>query len=95
VKIGMMDYREQKLYILNRDGWKCQYPGCNKPACHLAHRIAQTKANIKKYGKDIIHNELNLVAVCENLAHNSHFNIGFNPVECKRLVEKIKARLAN
>lgn len=90
-----MNYRDKKLYILNRDNWKCQYPGCSNPACHLAHRIAQTKANIKKYGKSIIHHELNLVAVCENLEHNSYFNIGFNPVETEKLVEKIKAELEN
>ena len=54
----------------------------------LAHRIAQTKANIKKYGSEVIHNRKNLVPVC-SLKCNDACNIGYKPEKVKKLVEEI------
>lgn len=58
----------------------------------LAHRIAQSEENIKKYGKEVIHNRLNLVPVC-SLRCNDACNIGHDPEAVKGLVEKIKESL--
>lgn len=58
----------------------------------LAHRIAQTTTNIKKYGKSIIHNRLNLMPVC-SLKCNDACNIGGRPAEVAELVGKIKKTL--
>jgi len=58
----------------------------------LAHRIAQTKANIKRYNLAVIHNRLNLAPVC-SLKCNDKCNIGNRPEQVKELVEKINADL--
>lgn len=82
------DINNQKQIILERDNFMCQ--NCGRPAVYLAHRIAQTGFNIKKYGEDIIHNRLNLVSVCDDPRCNDVYNIGFNSGKCKKLVEFIK-----
>lgn len=56
----------------------------------LAHRIAQSEENIKKYGKEIIHDRLNLVPVC-SLRCNDACNIGHNPEAVKTLVKRIES----
>lgn len=80
---------DEKDDILSRDGYKCCYPACNERAIFLAHRIAQTKGNIKKYGEDRIHHRYNLVSVCENPNHNDYFNIGNKPVKVFNLIYAI------
>jgi len=59
----------------------------------LAHRIAQTKANIKKYGSGVIHNRKNIVPVC-SLKCNDACNIGYKPEMVKKLIEEIKNDLS-
>ena len=86
-----LDAQELREKIFERDGWKCRNCGksiywCNVP--QLAHRIAQTKANIEKYGEEIIHHPLNTASVC-CLGCNSAMNIGFDPVATESLVDEI------
>ena len=69
------------------DQYVCQK--CGRPATQIAHRIAQTKASIKKYTEKIINHNYNLVPVC-GLECNSHFNIGNNPGKIKKLINIIK-----
>lgn len=85
------DAVEAKKRILSRDGYRCQH--CGRPARYLAHRIAQTKANIRKYGQEIIHHPDNLVSVCENPACNDWFNIGFKSAMADDLAEKIRRKI--
>jgi len=82
---------ETKLRILDRDLYTCQYPECNNKAISLAHRIAQTKVNIKKYGKEIIHHDLNMVSVCEIQSHNDYFNCAFNESKVTDLINEINS----
>ena len=53
-----------------------------------AHRIANTEANRKKWGSWIIDHPENIAIVC-SLKCNHVCNIGYNPGECLRLVQKI------
>ena len=76
---------EQRERIFQEAGYACA--GCGDRATQLAHRIAKTKPNLAKYGKDIIHHRLNLVPSCAGC--NDSFNIGNNPVEVKKLVRRI------
>ena len=78
---------DQKQKILGRDGYQCQH--CGEPARFLAHRIAQTKANIAKYTEFIVHHPKNLVAVCERPDCNDKFNVGNNPITADNLVRDI------
>lgn len=59
----MEDLKREKA--VEQDG-KC--PVCGMYLTYgrpqLAHRIPQTKANIKKYGKAVIHHPDNMVLVC-------------------------------
>ena len=80
---------ESKKAILARDGYMCQYPSCRKGAVYLAHRIANTLANIQKYGDAIVNNPINLVSVCIIPAHNDYFNIGNDPGKCSELLEEL------
>ena len=84
---------ETKLRIHARDKGRCQYPGCTAPGFNLAHRIAQTKINIKLYGKDVIHHDDNLVLVCSCQEHNDYFNIGNRPAEREALVQQIREKI--
>ena len=77
--------------IFKRDGWLCQQCGqsVTLQGGQLAHKIANTKCNKKKYGKDIINHSLNLVLTC-SLECNAKCNIGNRPERCKELVIKIR-----
>ena len=81
----MTDY-DKRMAIFERDGWECQR--CGKPATHLAHRIAQTKSNIAKFGKHRIHHPYNIVSVC-GLACNASYNIGNKPIKSMLLIDAI------
>ena len=78
---------EAKDRILQEAGYQCSR--CGGRAVSLAHRIAQTKPNIKAYGKEAIHHKLNLVAVCERQACNDYYNIGNDPMATAALVAQI------
>jgi len=98
------DYLE---IILDRDGWVCQYPECNKRAQEPAHRISQNKhgraymkrefneqfdVKLSKNEVDYyIHHPLNVVSVCSNKVHNSHFavSIAGHPIEARKIVEAL------
>ncbi len=54
-----------------------------------AHKLGQTKANLKKYGKELIHHPKNMEIVC-SLRCNSKVDISFNPEACKALVKEIE-----
>ena len=62
----------------------------NSHANHMAHRIANTKDNRKRYGNMIDHN-FNLVPV-RDLTINDSFNIGNNPEKCNILMNIICLR---
>ena len=56
-----------------------------------AHRISKSKANLKKYGPEIIHHDLNLKLVC-SLKCNSAVLLSpaTHPVEAEKLVNEIR-----
>ena len=85
---------ELRRRIFGRAGWRCE--ACGMPVCYygtqqIAHRIPQRMA--RKYGKDIIHHPLNLVATC-SLKCNDKVSISNHPVQIAELVSQIKAALA-
>lgn len=80
------DITESMLDIYNRDMWVCQR--CGEKASQIAHRIAQSTVNKKKYGKDIVHHKYNMVASCDRC--NDYFNIGNIPEKVKRIIELIE-----
>lgn len=81
-----------RRFVYIRDSWRCKL--CGKPATQIAHKIAQTKTWIKKYGEAVIHHPLNMESVC-SLACNDACNIGNNPVEREKLVAKIREAIAH
>jgi len=83
------DFRELKLRMFAECGYVCQYPGCTKSPVYLAHNIAKSKPNLKKYGKEIIYHPLNMRPVCEIPSHNDFFNIGNNPEAIKEKLKEI------
>lgn len=58
----------------------------------LGHRIPQTKGNLKKYGKAIIHHPLNLAGTC-SLRCNGRASIRNHPVEIDVLVAVIRGKI--
>ena len=58
----------------------------------LAHRIAQTEDNIKKYGADVIHHRMNLVPVC-CLRCNDACNTGMKTKQADELAALIVAEI--
>ena len=83
--------RDQLAQMYIRDRYLCC--NCGAPVMtefpQHAHRIANTKANRKKYGKAIIDHIDNWASVC-SLRCNSAMNIGNNPVKCDKLIAKIR-----
>lgn len=88
-----LDREEERAAIYNRDGGCCVV--CGDPApwgtFHLAHSIADTKANRRKYGDEIIDHPLNRAVTCPH--HNDARNIGHNPVACETLIDEILAEI--
>ena len=84
---------ETRLTVFKRDGWRCKRCGRRLAmegiTPQLAHRIPQRKYNIKKYGKEVIHHPMNLVAVC-SLNHNAYFDLGVKSAEIEQLANKIR-----
>lgn len=87
---------EMKIYLLAKQGGRCE--NCLQPLalsdCQLAHRIPQTKYNLKTYGKNVMHHEYNLAAVC-SLRCNSAVLLSpaTHPIEAKALIERIKKNI--
>lgn len=83
----------KRMYIFNRDGWKCSVCGkqVNFATGQLAHRMARTKANVKQYGLDIIDHEMNLRLTCA--ACNQLVLIDNSPKEKELLVKSIRAAI--
>ena len=89
------DMQEQRQEIFKRDGYTCQ--NCGESIYRfgtqqIAHRIGQGKANVKRYGKEVIHHPLNMASVC-SLRCNDAMNIGFSTKQADELAEKIKLEL--
>lgn len=86
---------EMRKRLADAQGWRCAWCGGDlSTGLQLAHRIPQTKANLRSYGAEIIHNRRNLGAVC-SLACNAALNIGGDPGAVARLVESIKKDLTS
>ena len=81
---------EMREEIFAAAGYRCEVCGgwlrYGQP--QAAHRIAATKANLKKYGAEVIHNRLNLAATCSS-ACNASVLIQHKPVRMVRLLELI------
>ncbi|MCK5614010.1 hypothetical protein KAR91_69750 [Candidatus Pacearchaeota archaeon] len=84
---------EKKEKIYYSRGCCCKV--CKKPIqlseAQLAHKICKSKANLRKYGPEVIHHEKNLVLVCsdKNGRCNDSCNISFNPAAVAELVAEI------
>lgn len=83
--------KTKRIYIFNRDGWRCAvcYKAVTFATGQLAHRMAKTKANLKKYGEKIIDHPMNLRLTC-SLACNSAVLIDNKPIEKEQLIQSIK-----
>jgi len=87
-----IDREDQRRRVFARGGYCCEV--CGKPLCHhdtqpqLAHRIANTKANRKRYGAKVIDDDRNIAPVC-SLACNDACNIGGRPEEARALARRI------
>ncbi len=81
---------EERIELYLRDSGICQT--CNSPVSiddfEIAHKIANTKANLKRWGKSVIDSPKNK-ATTHRGACNSAQNIGFNPEKSKALAEEI------
>lgn len=77
-----LEANEKRTAIFCRCGWICEV--CGKPlrsgVPQLAHRISNSKMNMRLYGKEVIHHDLNLAPVC-SLACNSAVLIDGKPYE--------------
>ena len=88
-----MEYlkQERRIKMFMAADWTCKV--CGKPlqegTPQLAHRIRQSKQNLKKYGEEIMHHNFNLVATC-SLKCNGRVDITFNTLEHNKLIDRIK-----
>jgi len=95
------DIRQQ---VTERGMYVCTARQCFERTTEIAHRIAQTWANVRfirrfiaeEYGTDVDNNWViyNIIHHPQNLclscrAHNNSFNIGNKPEQVKELVRRI------
>jgi len=82
--------QDERAAIYARDGGRCR--ACGDPvafdAFEVAHRIADTICNARRFGRDAIDHPLNKATTHPGRC-NSRMNIGTNPVECAKLVAEI------
>lgn len=86
------DIDEAKRHVFGRDCYTCQVCGAHIAAHgtpQLAHLIPQTKINLLKYGKKIIHSHANLKSVC-CLRCNGMLSLHGKPLQIQRQLEVIK-----
>ena len=86
------DLHEERLALYSRDQGICQF--CGLPVgineFQVAHRIAQTKTNYRKFGKTVIDSPLNK-AITHPGRCNDGMNCGFNPAKCQEIVSLVEA----
>lgn len=88
--------QEQRLQLLIERGSRCEVCGNHLTISNLqiAHRIPQSKANLKKYGKKIIHHPLNLATVCSLKCNSAVLcNPATMPITTQKLIKKIEENL--
>lgn len=85
--------QEKRFNIFMDAGLKCEVCGdkLTEGTAQLAHRINQSKRNLKKYGKAIIHHKLNLATTCSKCNNKVSLYGKYNSID--RLVENIKKEL--
>jgi hypothetical protein len=87
-----LDIAEKRLAIFDKANWTCEV--CGKPLAsgqpQLAHRISQSKMNLRKYGEEVIHHTLNLSPVC-SLKCNSSVLIDHKTEAREALIDQILA----
>jgi len=83
--------QDEREALYNRARGHCQT--CGKPvafgAFELAHCIAATKANRRRYGAAVIDHPLNKRVTCPGRC-NSRQNCGGDPAACAAIVREIK-----
>jgi len=86
-----MRLHEERLRIYVRDRGICK--ACGKPVdingFQVAHRIANTVMNRKRFGDEVIDHVLNKATTHPGRC-NDKMNCGFKPDECARIVEAIR-----
>jgi hypothetical protein len=83
--------KEVKEYVRDREKGECAR--CGKYCWNngnVAHRIAQSKTNIKKFGKHIIDHKFNKIWTCYSWLCNDSYNIGMNPDKSMKLISLIE-----
>jgi Fe2+ or Zn2+ uptake regulation protein len=86
------EQHEERLRIYARDHGICQ--ACGEPvdieSFQIAHRIANTVANRRHYGNDIIDHPMNKATTHAGRC-NDAMNCGQKPYECSQIVDAIKS----
>jgi hypothetical protein len=67
----------KRAFVMAGAHGMCEYPGCGAPGTEMAHTVARTKANLRKYGPEIVNHPKLLRWSCRK--HNDYFNRGFRP----------------
>jgi hypothetical protein len=87
IQAGVDSY-EERLYLYHLYHGRCQ--GCGEPLdfneMELAHCIANTKANKRKYGKWVVNSRANLRPTHRGDCNDAQ-NCGNNPAKCAEIVE--------
>lgn len=88
-----IEAEERKLERYNKQHGKCSVCGKRIPysEAQLAHRIRKGYADM--FGADVIHHELNTPITCPECNDKVLLSPAANPVEAKKLIDKIKETL--
>ena len=83
---------EERLAIYNRDGGICQACGLpvNINSFEVAHRIANSVCNAKRFGRSVIDSPHNKACTHRGRC-NDAMNCGFKPDKCAEIVALVQA----
>ena len=91
-----LEVAETKIRKCQEQNYRCGV--CGKPitpqSCQLSHKLPKTKFLLMKYGKEIIHHDLNLVACCSLKCNAAVLcDPKTRPIQAKELIDEIKESL--
>jgi hypothetical protein len=93
--MNSVEREDERIAIFERDGWTCQYCGNSVhrfASPQLAHLIADTIANRKRYGNCVIDHPKNRASTC-SLYCNGMKNIGMKTAQANKLADEIRDEL--
>jgi 5-methylcytosine-specific restriction endonuclease McrA len=88
---------EAKQQRIQDNNYCCEVCGkrFGASSLQLAHKVAASKSNIKKFGREVMYHKDMMVLTCPDDNSRVLINIASNPLEAMELINSIKNSILN